>query len=283
MGLVIGSAIEHLYNDELYKTPTTLVKELETRVRREFQLALGENFIDWGRSPPKEELLQTCLDGALGFLKTMKTNKLLGPYAKAELDITTFLDKYTPIGGRPDIIIRRDDTGVGIYDGKNAKTPGRYTNPDQLKWYALCFYLAYQVLPSKLAFVYFRYPEGTPPKDHDLTKPWTGLVEVPVTKDDLKELAVRIKKTYRAIENEQFDPTPSPTGCKYCPYETVCDARIAQKAANSRHKKSLPVVGSTEEMLETAMGIVEFGFQSSKPIEPTESTSGLVELDFSKP
>ena len=258
MGLVIGYAVERLYNDELWREPAKLSSAIEEIVRREFTLAISENYIDWYKAPPKEEMLKVCLEGARGYLQTMKTNKLLGPYARSEVDITAWIDKYTPIGGRPDVIIRRDDTGITIIDGKNAKTPGKYTDPNQLKWYALCFYLFYGELPNQLAFCYFRYPEGKPPADHDPATPWTGLVSVPFVKDDLKILATKAKESYRDMGKGHFDPTPSPSVCKHCSYESVCDARIAQKAANTRGGVKAP----KEDLSGGSPGIVELSLVS---------------------
>lgn len=262
MGIVLSRALEHLYNDEMWRDPENLTNRLTDLVRREFAFALNENYVDWTQSPPKAELLRVCMDGTFGFLRTMKANKLLGPYAKSEVDLTGWVDQYTPVGGRPDIIIRRDDTGVMILDGKNSMTPGKHTNPDQLRWYALVFYLAYNVMPSRLAFVYFRYPEGTPPKDHPEGTPWTGIVEVPVTRDDLKALGVRAKETFRAISKELFDPSPSPKACRYCDFRTVCDAA---HTPTPRKSKSLPVVveGTVEHLIENSAGMVEFGFDAS--------------------
>lgn len=202
MGIVLARAIEHLYNDELWREPETLVARLTDLVNREFTFALNENFIDWGEAPPKQEMLKVCVTGALGYLKTMKSNKLLGPYAKSEVDLTAWVDQYTPIGGRPDVIIRREDNGVTIIDGKNAMTPGKYTDPDQLRWYALCFYLAYNVVPSRLAFAYFRYPEGTPPRITPKARRGRGLWTYPSPGKTCKPwVCGRKKPTGRSIRN----------------------------------------------------------------------------------
>lgn len=259
MGIVLARAIEHLYNDELWREPAALSQNLTDLVTREFTFALNENYIDWNEAPPKSEMLDVCVKGALGYLKTMKANKLLGPYAKSEVDLTAWVDQYTPVGGRPDVIIRREDSGVTIIDGKNAMTPGKYTNPDQLRWYALCFYLAYNVLPSRLAFAYFRYPEGTPPKDHPEGTPWTGLVEVSFDREDLKTLGVRAKETHRAMQKELFDPVPSSKNCRFCDYKTVCDAA---HQPTPRKPKALPVVteGTVEHAISISDGMVEIGF-----------------------
>jgi hypothetical protein len=266
MGIVLARAIEHLYNDELWREPETLVQKLTDLVTREFTFALNEHYINWDEAPPKSEMLDVCLKGVTGYLKTMKANKLLGPYAKSEVDLTAWVDQYTPVGGRPDVIVRRDDTGITILDGKNSLTPGKYTNPDQLRWYALCFYLAYNTLPNRLAFVYFRYPEGTPPKDHPEGAPWTGLVEVPFTREDLKTIGVRAKETHRAMSKELFDPSPSAKACRFCDYKTVCDSA---HQPTPRKPKSLPVVeGTVEHTISNSDGIVEFGFDVGVKTKP---------------
>ncbi len=257
MGNVIGKAIEHLYNDELWREPKTLSDRMTEIVQRELNAALANprTYINWNFSPSRAELERVCLDGALGYLRTMKNNRLLGPYARSEVDLTTWIDQHTPVGGRPDVIIRRDDTGVTILDGKNSMTPGKYTDPDQLRWYAMCFYLTYRELPNRLTFCYFRYPAGNPPPGHPAEDPWTGLVDVPFTVEDLKGIRHRAKTTYWAIQEQRFDPTPSPKNCKFCDYGTVCPARLEQKAQNSRGRKD-----PESDLVGQGDGFVELGF-----------------------
>lgn len=257
MGIVLSSVIQHLYNDELWREPPTLPERITEIVNRELTLVLGEKKVDWAKAPPRHEMLDVCLKGSLGYLKTMKANRLLGPYAKSEVDLTAWVDQYTPIAGRPDIIIRRDDTGVMILDGKNSLTPGKYTNPDQLRWYALCFFLAYSVLPSRLAFVYFRYPDGSPPKDHPASQPWTGLVDVLFNRDDLKALGVRAKETHRLMQKELFDPRPSPKSCRFCDYRTVCD--VAHQPSPRKPKELSTESGTVEHAISMSDGMLELG------------------------
>jgi hypothetical protein len=263
MGTVIAATLERLYNDELWREPATLATTLTEIVRKEFSLEIPRRYLkyaegrepQWNESPPHDALIQVCLDGVINYLKTMKRNRMLGPYARAEVDLSTVLDKDVPIAGRPDLIVRRDDTGLSIYDGKNSLNPGKYTNPDQLRWYALCFYLAYHTVPNRLAFIYFRYPEGSPPKDYaEDPETWTGLVEIPFQKDDLKIIAHRARETYKAITKEYFDPTPSPKACRFCDYQSVCDARKATVQIRTKRPKS-----EAESVIESSSGMVEFG------------------------
>lgn len=234
MGIVIQRVVENLYNDELWKTPVGLHQRLMDMVEKEFAYEVSTSYIDWRLSPPKAELLQVCKDGVTGYLRTLKAQKLLGPYARAEVELLGYINKYTPVGGRADLIVRRDDTGVSILDGKNAKEKGKYTTPDQVRWYALCYYLAYGKIPDRVGFVYYRFPYGTPKVDGTIEE---GVDWVPVTRPDIEGLAKRAVDARKAMDKEKFAPTPSPQACRFCDYETVCEARKEQKAANSRGRK----------------------------------------------
>jgi hypothetical protein len=211
---------------------------------------------------------------------TMKAHKLLGPFARSEVDLTCYLDKWTPLGGRADLIIRREDTGITILDGKNSrryKVKGNksrpdawmtHTDPDQLRWYALCFFLAHRRMPDRLGFVYFRYPYGAPKLDTDGeeipevdsngmptgdVERETGVEWVPFTKDDLKGIAVRAKDALRGMNKEKFPAIPEPPKCRFCDYETICSERQDQKQANRRNTKK------SEAFFDGQTGFVTFG------------------------
>jgi hypothetical protein len=54
---------------------------------------------------------------------------------------------------------------------------------------------------------------------------------------------------------ERFDPTPSPKTCRLCDFETVCDARRAQREANSTRRSK----GGDDDF---PAGFVDLGFDS---------------------
>lgn len=263
MGNVIQIVLENMYNQELWRDGANLKARLKELLDKEFTLALNKAYIDWRRMdcPPQTEMYQICWDGIWGYIKTMKQHKLLGPYARCEVELPAWVNKYTPINGRADFIIRRDDVGIMILDGKNSKTKGKYTDPDQLRWYALCFWLAYSQMPSKLAFVYYRYPygklvvddEGNPLKDENGNE--TGQVEegldwVEFTEADLKGIAQRAVDARKGMDFHKFDPNPEPSICKFCDFETVCEARKETKRTRNRK--------TTLEQIENADGLIEF-------------------------
>lgn len=231
MGTVIQYAIERMYNDELYKDPEKLTPTLLELVDREWvrQESDPRNRMDYSRMElTRTEMLQHCRDAVLNYLKTMKLNKLLGPYAKAEVGLVGWIDQYTQVGGRADVIIRREDTGLTILDGKNAKR--KESDPDQLRWYALLFKLSYKKLPDRLGFVYYRYPANEEFGE-------SGIDWVPFTEADLEGLAQRVVQARLNMRKGKFDPTPNPPDCKYCDYEDVCEARQTQRALNAAKRR----------------------------------------------
>lgn len=270
MGLVIGSVIESFYNDELYRSPKGLENRLEKLIDDNLKLELARKYINYQDAGSREELRKICYDGVFNFIgRTLKHHRLLGEYAKAEVDLVGYINKYTPVGGRADLILKRDNQ-VTILDGKNSRKyvdQGSerlffYTNPDQLRWYAMCFYLSYQQLPDRLGFIYFRYPYGDPVLDkhgNDTGEKESGISWVEYTKEDLKGLAARAVEARKGMDKERFEARPEPKKCKNCDYEDVCPERQAQKAANRRAPKA-PL-----DELDGAQGFVKLGWGSQKP------------------
>lgn len=249
MGDVIQYAIEHLYNDFLWKrlqstgedrlSATELCEILRKLAISALDRGLDERYIDWRWSPSHKELSDVCLAGIYGYLKTMKAHHLTGPFAKAEKVFRGYL-KSVPIGARADLVIRRppDDPllpGITILDGKNSKYKEKYTDPDQLRFYALAFFLRYGRLPDRMGFVYYRFPYGTPIEGSDEVE--SGIEWVPVDRDDIRGLAQRIVNVRKGIQAKEFKASPEPPKCKWCPYEKVCGPRIEQRKQNSSRRR----------------------------------------------
>lgn len=252
MGTAIQFAIEKLYNDELYRDPANLTKNLVELAEKEFarQELKPRNRMDYDRTRmTRTEMLDTIRDGVTGYVQTMKHHRFLGPYAKAEVNLLGWVDKWNPVGGIADTIIRRDDTGITIIDGKNTKHKMVYTDPDQLRWYAMLFKLAYKQMPDRLAYVWYRFPFGkTTFNDAGEEVVETGVEWIPFDEDDLRGLAQRALDVKQGMRKHKFDPNPVPKVCRFCDYESVCDARQAQRAANAakRGRKSKSVDEITE-------------------------------------
>ena len=271
MGIAIQEAIELFYNEELWKTlaPPILRAKLLDLARKAFDRELTRSYVDWRVAPPRDELWQLVRNGVLGYMRTLKAHMLLGPYAKAEVDLVAYIDKWNPVGGRADVILRRESEpyiGVSILDGKNSKRykDGKgglmtFTDPDQLRWYAMLYYLCYRKMPDRVGFTYFRYPYGDPVLDVEGKE--TGELEpgvewVEFTMEDLKGLAQRAVDARKGMNKEKFEATPTPKTCKFCDWEKECPERKAQKAANRRTRK--PKSDSLAE-IHTEAGMLTFG------------------------
>ncbi len=236
MGTALQYGIERLYNDKLYLDPTTLLEKMYQFADAELSKQIVKQYVDWSTGVTKEEMRQTVREGLLGYIKTMRHNKLLGEYAQCEVDLVGWLTPEIALGGKADLVLHRQSE-VMILDGKNSMTRGKYTNPDQLRWYGLVHYLQHGKIPDKLAFIYYRFPAGT----LEDGKVLTGLDDVSVTKDDLSRLSDMVLNARKGMLAGEWHATPKPPNCKLCPYETVCDERQQQKLENSAKRKRKPV------------------------------------------
>jgi hypothetical protein len=248
MGIVIQAVLEDFYNKEFWKTREDLRERLTKLTREKLATVCTKHYISW-KEISYEEMEEVCLSGVLGFLKTMKQHKLLGIYARSEVELFGHAESWLPLAGRADFVIRRDDLGIRLLDGKNSGTKMKYVDPDQLRWYALAFHLSYHQLPQQVGFVWFRYP-------YDAETGEEGIDWVDFTKRDLVQLVDRARTVRRGQEKEAFKATPVAKVCRFCDFETVCPERQqarAENAAKRRKGESLPIFDETTD-------IVEFGF-----------------------
>ena len=54
---------------------------------------------------------------------------------------------------------------------------------------------------------------------------------------DLEGIAQRVVQARLSMRKGKFDPTPTPTNCKYCDFETVCEARKTQREFNAARRR----------------------------------------------
>jgi len=251
-----------MYNDELYRDPGTLSEVLSDYVLRAWgrETRNPRNFIDYTESrQSSSEMIEVCQDGVLGYLKTMKANKLLGPYSRAEVELVGWVNKYLCVWGIADLVIRRDDTGITLLDGKNSVR--KNADPDQLRWYAMLFKLAYKKLPDRLGFVYYRFPNGTPYNDPETgeLREEEGVDWVEFDEGDIQGLALRAQEARNGMRREKFKPKPSPAGCKYCDFLSECEARQDQIVANGGGSSRKPSKNLQVDDIVASDGFSDFG------------------------
>ena len=241
MGIVVGRAVEKFYNDQVYLSPARVTQILTDFVEKEWgrQTRREKNWIDYDRARMSaREMVADCKKGVEGFLVTMKKHRLLGNYAQAEVRMLGWLNKWVTIAGIADVVIRRDDTGITIIDGKNTVHKMKYTDADQLRWYALVFWREFGVMPDRLGFVWFKFPAGmktTGPNGEEVVE--EGIEWVPFDEGDLRGLAKRAIDARNAMRRKKFDPVPDPPQCKKCKFELMCPARKEQRERNADRRR----------------------------------------------
>jgi len=237
MGSVLSKVVEDFYNHELWRDPKNLPQKVEEIARKEFVFEEQRRYCLWTYMT-RDDCIEICVKGALNFLKIMKENRLLGVWNKSELKMTPSVNKYFNASGIADLVYRDKEDRIHILDGKNASTPGKYEDEDQLRWYALCFRLQYGTMPHRLGFFYFRFPSDCPPEnlshvEEKYRDAWTGFCEVSLDVSDIKRLAREAVETSKAIHRGVFEANPQPKHCGMCAYEPICEERQAQKKRNA--------------------------------------------------
>ena len=254
MGSVLSKVVELVYNDELWKDPTNLMKRVVDIAQNEFRVLETEHYCLWNYMT-RAEAENVCIEGAKNFIRIMKENKLIGQWSRSEVRMTPKLNDKINVSGIADLIYRDKNNVIHILDGKNAMTPNKYEDPDQLRWYALAFYLQYGIAPKRLGFFYFRYPPKNPPKNHEDT--WNGMVEVSISKEDFKRLSKEAINISNIIDKGDFEAKPKAKHCQFCPYESACKERQDQKELNRSKRK--PKKFKKDPRLENVENFKKFG------------------------
>ena len=167
-------------------------------------------------------------------LTGIKEHKLLGPYARSEVNLDVQLKSGLILVGKADLVLEQTDKTLCLIDGKASKHREKNVDINQLIWYALLYFLRYKRVPDRLAFFYFRFAA-----DKEQSMDWLPLSQESLFQH-MQALKADILESYDAIQAESFGATPSPTNCRYCPWEKICQDRIDQKAGNRKPKP--PVV-----------------------------------------
>jgi hypothetical protein len=170
-------------------------------------------------------------------IESIRSHKLLSERSQAEykLNVKTSKDGVTlRLGGRADFIHWTRD-GVWILDGKSSAKRELYADPQQLIWYALLFYLRFSVAPTRLGFIFWRFPDNP-------------IQWIEYDADSMRRLHALAFEVNGKIALRQFDPTPSKS-CIICDYKSVCPE-------GSKHAQDLRV--ESNGRVETSL----FGFET---------------------
>lgn len=231
MGIAIHHAIELFYNNEIWREGKKTSELLCKLATDEFNKLCSKMYIDFELAQQtQEQMLEVVLNGVRGFVQTCKHNRLLGPYAKGEVRLMGWVNNYTSLGGIIDIILRNDDLGVVLLDGKNARVKD-FVDEDQLHFYGYLYKLSFHKTPDRLGFLWFRYPHNTETQESGIT--W---VDVDVNK--FVELEERVNKVKKGMWKKKFPAKASRDACIFCDFKDQCEEyqvgeRMVKKAADT--------------------------------------------------
>jgi len=212
-GSAIGKVFEWFYNRSLWKLsdPTTeclnAIPDAIEQVCRKEKFSIDENrqFI----SELRGKLNEFIPHG----VETIRKNQLLSANSRAEVDLSIVSHSKefglsVNIGGYSDFIHTNDNKNFWILDGKASKYRDQYIDPQQLIWYAVQWYLKYQISPSRLGFIYWSFPDN--PID------WIEFDEDSLRKNHRATFVVAGN-----ILNNNF-PVKVSKECKLCDFKDIC-------------------------------------------------------------
>lgn len=219
-GSVIGRVFEQFYRKSLWASPDPVratMDEIDPAISHVFKSEKFEG------DDLFEKDLRTELDYYVpSGIHTIRIHRLIAPVSRAELDLTVdFRAPGEPVtvrmGGRADFALQFNRENVWILDGKASKHRERYVDVEQLIWYGVQHYVKYHVAPSRLGFVYWKFPSDP--------VQW-----IDYGSDRIRSSVTRTFQVAKDIVAKKFDPTPNPS-CGLCPYLQKCPEGIRYQAA----------------------------------------------------
>ena len=143
----------------------------------------------------------------------IRSQHLLTAVSRVEVDLTvpyhSEIHGFTlKLGGRADFI-HTTKNGVWIIDGKGSSHREKFTDSEQVIWYATQHFLKYHITPVRLGFLYYKFPKDP--------IQWVAY-DAQTIRNSLNQTFEIAKK----IQLKQFPSAPTPE-CHRCNYRTKCD------------------------------------------------------------
>lgn len=167
-------------------------------------------------------------------LNIIRSQELLSENSNAEVDLTTFVkhSKYdfsVKMVGRADFVHYKSDSEVWIIDGKGTLNRDAKIDPNQLIWYASQHYIKFGVIPSRIGFVFWAFPEDP--------MSWVAF-----DSNDMKLLVDSVFKTACEMKVTKYEPKES-VNCLSCDYSGSCPSgseyiSIIRKARGINEQKT---------------------------------------------
>ena len=209
-GSIIGKVFEWFYERKTWSRPNPIDITLSYRDAAIDQIFTTEHFIP-ASDPGYVLTLRNDLDTYIpSGIDAIRKNRLLSPTSVAERDLTQDYvrnGETLRLGAKVDFIHPFSDEVV-IIDGKGSKYRDKYVDSNQLIWYATLYYLYYGVAPSRIGFIYWRFPSDP-------------LQWVDYNEDDMRKSIDTAFDVAKKVRLKMFDAKPS-VACKRCDYNFTC-------------------------------------------------------------
>lgn len=239
IGSVVQRVFEYFYEYQVYKRNHLAIDILLEKTEEFFNDFLDEEYVDFNHVTcpySRGSALSECKEVVQKSYETILRENLIGYKNLSESTIQVPFKRQSlgkvALKGRLDFIIQRGDENdpeTLLLDGKATKNPDK-VDDDQLLFYSLLFALRYQTLPDKVGFFFFRFGED----DEEPSLRWLDVT--PQRLNRIKEDVMNVVKSIRS--EEDWEPTPDPSYCRWCPFERVCDKRQSQKQKNRENRMS---------------------------------------------
>lgn len=223
-GSIIGKVFEWFYTRQTWTQCDPVASTLEL-IKPAIDCVFREKNFDPSCDPGFFTVLKQELNHFIPLgIEIIRKNSFLTPYSRAEEDLSVIYGNEKrgmtlKIGGRADFIHSQNRKEVWIIDGKGSKHREKYVDSEQLIWYAIQHYIKYHVVPTRLGFMFYCFPD-------DPIK-WIAY--------DGDVLHASLNKTFevaKKIKLKIFDAAPS-ENCNRCAYKNKCDDGI-KYSANKR-------------------------------------------------
>ncbi len=206
LGTVIHSMTEEMANEKAQGKEMTREKALE-RLKEKWIFRSYQNQVDEDKAVERaEKMIDTYLkwEGA-------SHNTLVGTELPFEVNIGN-----VSFAGRIDRLERNPEGRFEVIDfksGSSSKSKKDTIVDPQLNIYAKAVEELKGELPVKATLFYVEKDKA---------------VEYPISAESVRDSMTLIGKTAEDILEENFRPTPSFRACMFCPYKSICDAKIVK-------------------------------------------------------
>jgi len=164
-GSIIGTLFEWFYERNVWKDNDP-IKTLRNLIHSATDTVLKKEEYERDEDPTYIKTVEDDVYNDIpGGIETIRFHRLLSPNSQTELNLNVTYkhpdhDLVLRIGGRSDFVHYFDESDVWILDGKGSRHREKFADPEQLIWYAVQHYIKYHIAPTRLGFIFWRFPDN---------------------------------------------------------------------------------------------------------------------------